>query len=52
VKFGSEHVFELLPVPAVPTILMGFTSLYALVVEMCVLGLLFRSYRDRLGWLG
>jgi len=52
VKIGSKLAFELLPMPVVPTILMGFISLYALVVEMRVLGLLFRSYRERLGWLG
>jgi hypothetical protein len=31
---------------------MGFVSLYLLTVNMRVLGLLFRSYRQRLGWLG
>ena len=31
---------------------MGFVSLYLLTVNMRVLGLLFRGYRDRLGWLG
>jgi hypothetical protein len=30
---------------------MGFTSLYLLTVEMRLLGLLFRRYRARLGWL-
>ena len=30
---------------------MGFISLYLLTVEMRLLGLLFRSYRERLGWL-
>lgn len=51
-KFGSQFLVAFLPVPVVPSILMGFVSLYALVVEMRVLGLLFRSYRARLGWLG
>lgn len=32
------------------TIVMGFVSLYLLTVEMRLLGLLFRSYRARLGW--
>jgi hypothetical protein len=39
------------PVPFVPAVVMGFISLYLLVVEMRVLGLLFRTYRGRLGWL-
>lgn len=34
------------------TVIMGFVSLYLLTVNMRVLGLLFRSYRARLGWLG
>ena len=34
------------------TLIMGFVSLYLLTVNMRVLGLLFRSYRARLGWLG
>lgn len=31
---------------------MGFVSLYFLTVEMRILGLFFRSYREKLGWLG
>jgi hypothetical protein len=32
-------------------VLVGFISLYLLTVEMRILGLLFRGYRNRLGWL-
>ena len=32
-------------------LVMGFVSLYVLTVEMRLLGLLFRNYRARLGWL-
>lgn len=39
-------------IPFLPSVILGFISLYLLVVEMRVLGLLFRSYRQRLGWLG
>jgi len=33
------------------TVAMGFVSLYLFTVIMRILGLLFRSYRSRLGWL-
>ena len=39
-------------IPFLPSVLMGFVSLYLLVVMMRVLGLLFRCHRARLGWLG
>jgi hypothetical protein len=51
IRFGGEWAMELVPVPFLPAVLMGFISLYLLVVEMRVLGLLFRTYRGRLGWL-
>ena len=41
-----------LPLKLAATISMGFVSLYLLTVNMRVLGLLFRCYRARLGWLG
>ncbi len=34
------------------SMLVGFVSLYLLVVMMRVLGLLFRCHRAQLGWLG
>ena len=52
VRFGSQIALAFVPVPFLPSIALGFISLYVLVVEMRVLGLLFRSYRNRLGWLG
>jgi len=51
VRFGSSMAMVFVPVPVLPGIFLGFVSLYILVVEMRVLGLLFRAYRDRLGWL-
>jgi hypothetical protein len=43
---------EQVPLRIAATLAMGLVSLYILTVEMRILGLLFRSYRDRLGWLG
>ncbi len=43
---------EMIPIKIFATLVMGFISLYLLTVNMRVLGLLFRSYRARLGWLG
>ena len=43
---------EQVPLQLTATVAMGFVSLYVLTVEMRILGLLFRSYRDKLGWLG
>lgn len=51
IRFGLVFLLDFLPVPLVPSIIDGFVSLYLLVVEMRILGLLFRSYRQRLGWI-
>jgi hypothetical protein len=56
VRVGTGVAAAFVPVEEVPwniavTLVMGFVSLYVLTVEMRVLGLMFRSYRDRLGWL-
>ena len=51
VRFGIGWALDFVPIPFLPSIVVGFASLYALVVEMRILGLLFRSYRERLGWL-
>ena len=51
VRFGSMFAMTFVPVPILPAVFLGFISLYLLVVEMRILGLLFRSYRDRLAWL-
>lgn len=50
-RFGFAFLLDFIPVPLIPSIIDGFVSLYLLVVEMRILGLLFRSYRKRLGWL-
>ncbi len=51
IRFGVAWLMGLVPVPFVPSIIDGFVSLYLLVVEMRILGFLFRSYRERLGWI-
>jgi hypothetical protein len=51
IGFGVEWAMDFVPVPFVPSVVVEFVSLYLLVVEMRILGLLFRAYRDRLGWL-
>jgi hypothetical protein len=50
-RLGTGWLANLIPIPVLPSVLVGFISLYLLVVEMRILGLLFRSYRERLGWL-
>jgi hypothetical protein len=50
-RFGMAWGLDFVPIPIVPSIIDGFVSLYFLIVEMRILGLLFRSYRHRLGWL-
>jgi hypothetical protein len=48
---AREVPVEQLPLKILVTVVMEFFSLYLLMVEMRILGLLFRSYRDRLGWI-
>ena len=43
--------YEQVPLKLAVTWMMGFISLYLLTVEMRLLGLMFRAYRSRLGWL-
>jgi pSer/pThr/pTyr-binding forkhead associated (FHA) protein len=40
----------ILPIPLLPTIITSLLGLYLLVVEMRILGLLYRTNKDRLGW--
>jgi hypothetical protein len=40
-----------LPIPLLPTIITSLIGLYLLVVEMRILGLLYRNNKDRLGWI-
>jgi hypothetical protein len=56
-RVGAGFAVKFIPIDEIPwritvTLIMGFISLYLLSVEMRVLGLMFRSYRDKLGWLG
>ena len=41
---------KLLPIPLLPTVITSLIGLYLLVVEMRILGLLYRSNKDSLGW--
>jgi hypothetical protein len=41
---------KLLPIPLLPTVITSLIGLYLLVVEMRILGLLYRNNKDRLGW--
>lgn len=50
-RVGFQLLMNSVPIPFLPSIILGFVSLYFLVIEMRILGLLFRSYRERLGWL-
>jgi len=40
----------ILPIPLLPTVITSLLGLYLLVVEMRILGLLYRTNKDRLGW--
>jgi hypothetical protein len=45
------HLLEkILPVPLLPTIITSLIGLYLLVVEVRILGLMYRNNKDRLGW--
>jgi hypothetical protein len=48
--FFKNYLGTLLPVPLLPTILSSLISLYLLIVEMRILGLLYRNKKDELGW--
>ena len=51
VRHLSERLLrDVLPVPVVPALLVGFMALYFLAVEMRVLGLLYFTNRDRIAW--
>jgi len=40
----------ILPVPLLPTVITSLIGLYLLVVEMRILGLLYRTNKEKLGW--
>jgi hypothetical protein len=50
-RMGMVFGLAKVPILLLPIVIDGFVSLYFLIVEMRILGLLFRSYRERLGWL-
>jgi hypothetical protein len=47
---GEALLDNLLPIPFLTRILLGFAGLYLLTVEMRILGLLYLANKDRLGW--
>jgi hypothetical protein len=49
-RFASGLLLETMPVPVVPSLVTGLVSLYFLAVEMRILGLLYHTNRERLGW--
>ena len=46
----NGHLKTLLPVPLLPTILLSLIQLYLMIVEMRILGLLYRNKKYELGW--
>jgi hypothetical protein len=51
IRIGIEFAMKFVDIWVLPSVIVGFVSLYLLAVQMRILGLLFRSYRERLGWL-
>ena len=47
----QRYLAHILPVPLVPTIITSLIGLYLMVVEMRILGLLYRHKKDELAWL-
>ena len=47
---GTAFLENLLPIPILPSVVLGFAGLYLLTVEMRILGLLYLANKDRLGW--
>jgi FHA domain len=50
VDLAAESMIGFVTVPIIPGVLIGFVSLYFLIVEARILGLLYFAYRDRLQW--
>ena len=48
VDLAAESMIDFVAVPIIPSVLIGFVSLYFLIVEARILGLLYFVYRDRL----
>ena len=52
VRWLLQRLLELIiPIPVLPTIITSPIGLYLLVVEMRILGLLYRNNKDELGWV-
>ncbi|MGH7952209.1 MAG: FHA domain-containing protein [Limisphaerales bacterium] len=47
---GETALPAILPIPILPTIIASFLGLYLLAVEMRILGLLYWTKKDELGW--
>ena len=50
VDLAAESMIGFVTIPIIPGVLIGFVSLYFLIVEARILGLLYFVYRDRLQW--
>jgi hypothetical protein len=46
----NSHLKTILPVPLLPTIISSLLGLYLMIVEMRILGLLYRNKKHELGW--
>jgi hypothetical protein len=46
----GDVVGPLLPVPLLPSLLNSFVTLYLMTAGMRILGLLYRTQKDKLGW--
>ena len=47
---GDRYLESLLPVPIVPAVVSEFFGLYLMTIEMRILGLLYWTKKDELGW--
>jgi hypothetical protein len=49
-QYLGDAVGSLIPVPVLPSLLNGFISLYLMTAGMRILGLLYLTEKDKLGW--
>ena len=47
---GDRYLGSVIPIPIVPDVIAEFLSLYLVTVEMRVLGLLYWTKKEELGW--
>ena len=51
IRWGGEHALHhILPIPILPTLIVNIFGLYLLVVEVRLLGVLYRTHRRDLDW--